>query len=68
MQDDRSSPRAPRQDWNSDLVAYDGRDAVGFVRKFADIYAAYDAAGKLLGRFHSQSEALRAIPTGRRQP
>jgi hypothetical protein len=52
---------------NRDVVVYDGRDAVGFIRRFTDMYAAYDAGGRLLGRFRSQREALRAIPARARR-
>jgi hypothetical protein len=60
MTDDRSTLRAPAQD--QDIVVYDGRGPVGFIRKFTDIYVAYDAGGRLLGRFRSRHEALRALP------
>jgi hypothetical protein len=46
-----------------DLAVFDGRDCVGFIRELTDIWAAYDASGKYCGRFASQTEAMRAIPT-----
>jgi hypothetical protein len=66
MPNNRSTAKPLAQD--QDVVVCDGRDAVGFIRKFTDIYVAYTAGGKLLGRFRSQGEALRAIPTQRRRP
>jgi hypothetical protein len=68
-QDVNSAPRSPDvSPRDSDLVVYDGRVAVGFVREFTGIFVAYGDGGKLIGRFASQGEALRAIPAERRQP
>ena len=67
MSDHGSSPSGRRQDGCAagahDLVAYDGRDPVGFIRKFSDsAFAAYDDGGRYIGRFPTQQAALRAIP------
>jgi hypothetical protein len=60
----KSSPGASRQGVNSyDLVVYDGRDAVGFIRKLGNVYAAYGSSGEFLGRFADQRAAMAAIPT-----
>jgi hypothetical protein len=64
MRSQKSSPSASRQDVNDrDLVVYDGQTAVGFIRKFSDIFAAYDSGGKLVGRFANERAAMAAIPT-----
>jgi hypothetical protein len=73
MTSDPTTPRLRAQDTcaagKRDLVAYDGRDPVGFIRKFSDsAFAAYDGGGRYLGRFPTQQAALRAIPARRRQP
>lgn len=66
----RSHPMRPHpstaQPQAQDIVVYDGRDAVGFVRKIGNIFVAYDAGRQLIGRFTEQCAALRAIPTFRK--
>jgi hypothetical protein len=51
-----------------DLIIYDGRDAIGFIRIFKSVFVAYGDGGRLIGRFPTQQAALRAIPSRRRQP
>jgi hypothetical protein len=66
MRSQKSSRRESRQDVNDrDLVVYDGQTAVGFIRRFSDIFAAYDSGGKLVGRFANQRAAVAAIPAYR---
>jgi hypothetical protein len=62
MQDDRST--APQRGQDCDVLVYDGREAVGWVRPIGSVFVAYGAGGKLLGRYPSQQQAVRAIPSG----
>jgi hypothetical protein len=62
----QKSTAVGRREDGRDLVVCDGRDAVGFVRQFADCWVAHDAGGKYLGRFADQRAAMRAIPPFRK--
>ena len=44
------------------LAAYDGTVFAGTVSLHGKTYTAHDAKGRLLGRYASQREAVRAIP------
>jgi hypothetical protein len=48
-------------------VIYDGRDLAGRIRRYTNVVVAYDAGGKLVGRYPTQQQALRAIPASRRR-
>jgi hypothetical protein len=54
---------------DTDLVVTSGREMIGFVRQVGDIFTAYSAGGKFLGKFSNQQAAMRAIPDrGGRKP
>ena len=53
------SKQSPQKVQASDLVAYDGTTAVGWVRRYGGTFVAYDMHGKLRGRFATQLRAMR---------
>jgi hypothetical protein len=65
MTHDRSTARPPAQDL--DLIVYDGREVVGWIRRYSNTFLAFNAGGKLLGRFRTRHEALRALPVRARR-
>jgi hypothetical protein len=53
--------RSPKQRQRRQLSVYDGQDHVGNIEQICNRWLASDAAGRIIGSYHSMKAAMTAI-------